>query len=470
MIINFSNIGGGGGGSYVLPIATNETLGGVKVGQNLSIDSAGTLSADVQEIGIATTANTGVVKIGSGINVDSAGTISVESQGVEVVTELPASGTDGQTVILIEEVPEKIVIISTPRGDNDSISVTAIGLTNSILLYNYEWWGERDYVTLNSDHSISIYSSYDQSNVTYTSGQTVDYVPKNGHENTIHFTITSTGFTATSDSGISKENFINDINQPMQEIQTLYTWSDNPILTSDIHYTSDANSGNWCVKYKYSEIPNNTTLLISKDNYSDEYSHYIYENGEIHAYRSNVASGITGDTYTNIPQHAEYEGPGSIVTFWTDDEVIFYNLWFNNKKVYQEISAFYRSGWHKEVEHIVDDNVFYIDYTWYGGDYNLIIKHKYYRLYNVGLKLNPSYQSEQTYSLYSNENRTIGPIFAPTTTGATGYVCVAGNGWAAPTWAAPSSLTGGVSFWKGTQDEYNALGTYDSSTLYIITD
>lgn len=72
MVIDFSNLGGGGGGSYTLPIASNSTLGGVK--------------------------------IGSGVNIDSAGTITVDAQGggIEVVSQLPASGTDGQMVMLVE--------------------------------------------------------------------------------------------------------------------------------------------------------------------------------------------------------------------------------------------------------------------------------------------------------------------------------------------------------------------------------
>ena len=36
--------GGGGGGTYVLPSATSETLGGIKVGSGLSVTSDGTLS------------------------------------------------------------------------------------------------------------------------------------------------------------------------------------------------------------------------------------------------------------------------------------------------------------------------------------------------------------------------------------------------------------------------------------------
>lgn len=46
MIINFDNIGGsgGGGGQYVLPVATANRLGGIKVGSGLTIDAAGVLS------------------------------------------------------------------------------------------------------------------------------------------------------------------------------------------------------------------------------------------------------------------------------------------------------------------------------------------------------------------------------------------------------------------------------------------
>ena len=44
-VVNFKRAAGGGG--YVLPVATASTLGGVKVGDNLSIDGDGVLSAPV---------------------------------------------------------------------------------------------------------------------------------------------------------------------------------------------------------------------------------------------------------------------------------------------------------------------------------------------------------------------------------------------------------------------------------------
>lgn len=47
MIINFNNLGGGegGGGSYTLPVASASVLGGVKIGQGISIDQDGAISA-----------------------------------------------------------------------------------------------------------------------------------------------------------------------------------------------------------------------------------------------------------------------------------------------------------------------------------------------------------------------------------------------------------------------------------------
>ena len=46
MIISFKNINGGGGGGYVLPTATANRLGGVKIGDGVNVDSAGTISVD----------------------------------------------------------------------------------------------------------------------------------------------------------------------------------------------------------------------------------------------------------------------------------------------------------------------------------------------------------------------------------------------------------------------------------------
>ena len=54
MKINFNGNSGGSGSGYTLPVASQSTLGGIKVGQNLTIDSGGTLSTDIDLSSYAT--------------------------------------------------------------------------------------------------------------------------------------------------------------------------------------------------------------------------------------------------------------------------------------------------------------------------------------------------------------------------------------------------------------------------------
>lgn len=62
-------------GDYILPTATETTLGGIKVGDNLDIDSAGHLSVPV-----ATGSSLGVVQAGTGIAISSEGVISATGE------------------------------------------------------------------------------------------------------------------------------------------------------------------------------------------------------------------------------------------------------------------------------------------------------------------------------------------------------------------------------------------------------
>lgn len=70
--------GSGGGSEYVLPAATASTLGGIKVGDNLSITD-GVLSAKdtVYTLPIAGSDTLGGIKIGSGLSVDENGKVDV---------------------------------------------------------------------------------------------------------------------------------------------------------------------------------------------------------------------------------------------------------------------------------------------------------------------------------------------------------------------------------------------------------
>ena len=77
-VVNFKRAAGGGGG-YVLPVASNSTLGGVKVGNNLTIDESGVLSANAGGYTLppATASTLGGVIVGDNVTVDANGEISV---------------------------------------------------------------------------------------------------------------------------------------------------------------------------------------------------------------------------------------------------------------------------------------------------------------------------------------------------------------------------------------------------------
>lgn len=66
-----------GADGYVLPPATTSTLGGVIVGDGLSVTADGVLSVLKQEIPVATADKTGVVKPGKGVSVSADGTMNV---------------------------------------------------------------------------------------------------------------------------------------------------------------------------------------------------------------------------------------------------------------------------------------------------------------------------------------------------------------------------------------------------------
>ena len=71
------------GTSYTLPAATSTTLGGVKVGDNLSIDASGRLSgAAPYALPAATTSTLGGVKAGSNLTVYADGTLALLRSGV----------------------------------------------------------------------------------------------------------------------------------------------------------------------------------------------------------------------------------------------------------------------------------------------------------------------------------------------------------------------------------------------------
>ena len=423
------------------------------------------------------------VNVGEGLGINENGTIEVTGGtggGIEIVTELPVSGTDGQTVLLIENVPEKIIELI--NQSNTNFSGVCVGVTQKTLLYNYEWHGLRVYVYVNADNSITIYHDKDDEETNLPVGtENYDYdMTYTNHNKHVIFTVTESGFTATSNNSSTIEYIIQAIHQHAEEKEVLYTWSDNAVLTADIDYTT-ATEDRSLVRWKYDELPSNCTLWVQKYRYGEAYSHVVVENGVLKAYKSASADTITEATGITISQYSFVDVGIYNVTsnfndygkcYWTDDEIIIF-IPSSNKRILFNIDSFYRSGWHKELEHEVNSKVTYNEntYSWYDGDKNLICVNPSFSMKTRTLYINPTGQYNPTESIYCTgyNNGNIGPIFAPTTTASTaGQVCVSAQGWAAPTWTAPENLTNGVKFWKGSQDDYDDIATKDPSTLYII--
>ena len=82
---------------YSLPAATSTTLGGIKVGDNLSIDASGRLSgAAPYALPAATTSTRGGVIAGSNLTVHADGTLALEKSGViGALSYTPAQVTAG---------------------------------------------------------------------------------------------------------------------------------------------------------------------------------------------------------------------------------------------------------------------------------------------------------------------------------------------------------------------------------------
>lgn len=77
---------------YVLPTASSNTLGGVKIGDNISIDGTGHISVPVASESVA-----GVVKVGDGLSIDALGKLSTD------ISDLPQATKNSLGVVYVDD-------------------------------------------------------------------------------------------------------------------------------------------------------------------------------------------------------------------------------------------------------------------------------------------------------------------------------------------------------------------------------
>lgn len=125
---------------YILPTATSSTLGGVKIGDNIDIDSTGHIS-----VPIASTSSVGLVKAGTGLAVSSDGTLTATGTyelpeatpttlgGVYVDDELSTTSTHPvQNAVVSLELQELDGDITTLSGTVSGLSTTVGNLSTSV--------------------------------------------------------------------------------------------------------------------------------------------------------------------------------------------------------------------------------------------------------------------------------------------------------------------------------------------------
>ena len=164
----------GGTASYVLPTASATVLGGVKVGNNLSINGAGELSASGGEITVqeegsslataattlnftgagATASGTGAVKTinipgGSGIS-----GITVQNQGTSLSTEGTTLNFAGPNVVASGTGATKTITVSAALDTRSTFTATTASLANNAA-GNIEVTAHKSYSLLKIQPSIA---------------------------------------------------------------------------------------------------------------------------------------------------------------------------------------------------------------------------------------------------------------------------------------------------------------------------
>ena len=141
--------------TYHLPIASATTLGGIKVGHNLTIETDGTLNAESTEydLPVATASTLGGIKVGSGLTITDA----VLSAAVDASLDIDSTNPVRNSVVssnlntLTSGVQTNAGNITTLGNNLSTLSGTVAGHTSSIDDMNVTISGHTDAISANSD-------------------------------------------------------------------------------------------------------------------------------------------------------------------------------------------------------------------------------------------------------------------------------------------------------------------------------
>ena len=139
---------------YILPIASSDELGGIKIGENVTIDENGVLSANPYILPIATSQELGGVKIGDNINIDENGVISTDRYELPVATANQLGGVKIGSGLKMTNGVASVDVIGFAQGTINIGSKTVTISYNGTLIGMMAWQGT-DFVLTNLSCNVS---------------------------------------------------------------------------------------------------------------------------------------------------------------------------------------------------------------------------------------------------------------------------------------------------------------------------
>ena len=208
--VGVGGTGGGGSGNYILPTASADTLGGIRVGTGLTITN-GVLSADAYSLPVASSTVVGGIRVGNRLTITN-GVLSADVQTYTLptasTTVLGGVKVDGTTISIANGVISSTGLSSLPVASTSVLGAVKVDGTT---------------VTINANGVISSTgTSYNQSLNTTDS---------------VTFSSISAGTITTTGTGVptytSSSDFIFDANSGSGELQVTGSISATKILTLD---------------------------------------------------------------------------------------------------------------------------------------------------------------------------------------------------------------------------------------------
>ena len=287
---------------YTLPTASNNTLGGVKIGDNLSIDADGVLSADATEVNKATDDTLGTVKLNS----DKGITLN-ENEQLEINGRLGQTSSGGLYAPK-DANPTQVGAYSLLQTDAKSLSIGsrtyAIMGGNNITLTKSHPAGSTEYTVVNNYANRIAAMSYNNGRATLNNDTAGQYTVKitsvkfaNGDPidvysgtNAAHGNIVITTETsANPDSATNKIRFYGtNTSTDVLNIGQCNGGTGGKVLEVGMHLTSNGNQvmvfGNGCFSNA------NNSGALGRNNINKKQSAFLL--GEGHD-SSNGANGVT---------------------------------------------------------------------------------------------------------------------------------------------------------------------------------